>query len=324
MSLPASVLDQRVADLVTDSGGWNLGILRPIMGAGVQRFFSEVVPRDSLGNDYIRWLPTGNGEFSVKSAYNMIVKSSPTNRNYKAIWKLKVPEKVRLFVWRLSHDRLLTRERCSCWFGSSDRCHLCPNQVESTLHVLRDCSAAASLWNKFLHPRHFNVFYNHDFSSWLSDNLSNKFSPVLNFNWNQIWATITWSLWRWRNDSLFNSSSNIPRDPYLNIYSAIQQYNECLDLSIVGNEETVKTMRSITWKRPEVGWIKLNTDGSCDVSRERSGCGGLLRNSDGVFVMGFAKFLGNCSVLRAEAYGLLEGLQCASEIGIAKLQIECD
>jgi len=196
--------------------------------------------------------------------------------------------------------------------------------VESTLHVLRDCSAAASLWNKFLHPRHFNVFYNQDFSSWLSDNLSNNYSPVLNFNWNQIWATITWSLWRWRNDSLFNSSSNIPRNPYLSIYSAIQQYNDCLDLSIVGNEETVKTMRSITWKRPNVGWIKLNTDGSCDVSRVRSGCGGLLRNSDGIFVMGFAKFLGSCSVLRAEACGLLEGLQCASEIGIAKLQIECD
>lgn len=101
MSIPVSMLSQKVSDLVTEAGQWDFEGLHPILGNGIQRLFSEVVPRPILGGDHIRWLAKGDGEFSIKSAYSMIVKIGPTNSIYKAIWKLKVPKRVRIFIWKL-------------------------------------------------------------------------------------------------------------------------------------------------------------------------------------------------------------------------------
>lgn len=38
-------------------------------------------------------------------------------------------------------------------------CHECPDRVESTLHVLRDCCIASGLWNKILDPSHFDFSF---------------------------------------------------------------------------------------------------------------------------------------------------------------------
>lgn len=53
-------------------------------------------------------------------------------------------------------------------------------------------------------------------------------------------------------------------------------------------------------------------------------CGGLLRNPEGGWVAGFAKFLGYCLVIKSEAWGLLEGLRLAIDIGVELIDIECD
>lgn len=84
--------------MVTPYGCWYLNFLRPFLGDGVQRFVAEVVPRDRLGENHIRWLSKGSGVFSIKTAYKLINKSYPSNVIFKAIWKLKVSEKVRLFI----------------------------------------------------------------------------------------------------------------------------------------------------------------------------------------------------------------------------------
>lgn len=60
-----------------------------------------------------------NGEFSIKNAYDMISKRHPTNVIFKIIWKLNVPERVRIFIWQIAHYRIHTRDWCSRWFGSS-------------------------------------------------------------------------------------------------------------------------------------------------------------------------------------------------------------
>lgn len=41
-------------------------------------------------------------------------------------------------------------------------------------------------------------------------------------------------------------------------------------------------------------------------------------------MMGFNRYLGVCSVLKKEAWGLLEGLHVAGDLVIQSLQIECD
>jgi hypothetical protein len=48
------------------------------------------------------------------------------------IWRLRVPERVKTFVWLLHHDRLLTNFNKSKMGLGSSMCNICGNIVEST------------------------------------------------------------------------------------------------------------------------------------------------------------------------------------------------
>jgi hypothetical protein len=79
--------------------------------------------------------------------YQILCNFQPSDdrTNWKEIWKLKVPERVRHFIWILHYDRLLTNyNKSRMGFGSS-MCGYCCNVVEDTLHVMRDCPLAMSV-----------------------------------------------------------------------------------------------------------------------------------------------------------------------------------
>lgn len=80
----------------------------------------------------------------------------------------------------------------------------------------------------------------------------------------------------------------------------------------------------IIWEKPDENWVKLNCDGSLKSDPCRAGCGGLLRNSGGSWIRGFSQHLGNCSILKAEAWAVLEGIRLADHCGVGKLWLESD
>lgn len=41
-------------------------------------------------------------------------------------------------------------------------------------------------------------------------------------------------------------------------------------------------------------------------------------------MIGFHRFLGQCSVARAEAWGIVEGLRLAPALGLDSIEVECD
>ena len=58
------------------------------------------------------WTNDTSGKYTVRSAYKLMDRNSKddnTNRIFHAIWKLKIPNKVTLFVWGLIRDRLPTK-----------------------------------------------------------------------------------------------------------------------------------------------------------------------------------------------------------------------
>ena len=61
-----------------------------------------------------------------------------------------------------------------------------------------------------------------------------------------------------------------------------------------------KALRAIRWKRPPVGWKKLNTDGSCVGGSDRAGCEGLVRDEYGNWVGGFTRHIGSANSFIAE------------------------
>jgi ribonuclease HI len=86
---------------------------------------------------------------------------------------------------------------------------------------------------------------------------------------------------------------------------------------------TTKTTVLIGWHPPKENWVRLNTDGSSK-DNAKAGCGGLIRGSDGKWLGGFSKFIGNCSAYVAELWGVLEGLKYAWNLGFRRVELHID
>lgn len=80
----------------------------------------------------------------------------------------------------------------------------------------------------------------------------------------------------------------------------------------------------IAWSAPPAGWIKINTNASVHGTSRLATVGGVLRNSDGEWLVGFASNLGSCTVLAAELWGLCHGLELAWQQGHCLVEAEID
>lgn len=106
-------------------------------------FVSELV----ANRDKLVWGLTTDGMFFVRSAYASLVDITSESgwSEWKLIWKLK--QRVKVFFWLLSPDRLLTNYACSRRFiAKSLACSTCDSLKEDTLHSLRYCFAARDIW----------------------------------------------------------------------------------------------------------------------------------------------------------------------------------
>lgn len=95
-----------------------------------------------------------------RSAYNLITGTEqiPTDRVYSLIWKWKGAERIRSFLWLAFLDRLPTNLMRQKWGGNNPYCVWCEGCVESTLHVLRECSFAKQIWRALVDPRKWTEF----------------------------------------------------------------------------------------------------------------------------------------------------------------------
>lgn len=78
------------------------------------------------------------------------------------------------------------------------------------------------------------------------------------------------------------------------------------------------------WRPPEVGWVKVNTDGAAGLKEDWSTVGGAVRDSAGGWLLGFQRYLGHGSALNAKMWGMLHGLQVAAAPGYDKVILESD
>ncbi|GAU49989.1 hypothetical protein TSUD_272900 [Trifolium subterraneum] len=72
---------------------------------------------DEVKEDGYIWKFNSHGEYSVKSAYYNIMENLIENEAFRvegnclSIWKLKIPQKVKVFLWRMARGCLPTREK---------------------------------------------------------------------------------------------------------------------------------------------------------------------------------------------------------------------
>ncbi|MBA0645374.1 hypothetical protein Goklo_013487 [Gossypium klotzschianum] len=74
------------------------------------------------------------------------------------------------------------------------------------------------------------------------------------------------------------------------------------------NQHNDLTMYFICWQSPPSDWCKLNTNGSRHSITSRAFAGGLLRDHQGKWVIGYSRNIHICPVLDAKLWVIMDGL----------------
>ncbi|CAN1316897.1 Putative ribonuclease H protein At1g65750 [Linum perenne] len=100
-----------VADVCSVNGEWNTDFIFSVLPSNIAlQVFRMPTPRTTLGQDSLAWGLEPNGNFSVRSAYQLLNDISTENRGpiWDFIWRWNEPNKIRHFLWLATHNLLLT------------------------------------------------------------------------------------------------------------------------------------------------------------------------------------------------------------------------
>ncbi|EOY02376.1 LINE-type retrotransposon LIb DNA, Insertion at the S11 site-like protein [Theobroma cacao] len=119
------------------------------------------------------------------------------------------------------------------------------------------------------------------------------------------------------------------------------------EISIKGQLNTIKSMAVTTWNNwltcplqngrpgrqeeiligwapPPVDWIALNSDGAYKSGKGVASVGGVLRHSNGSWIIGYGCKSGTSTAYRAELWGVFQGLKLAWDHGYRRIQVQVD
>ncbi|XP_048422575.1 uncharacterized protein LOC125469371 [Pyrus x bretschneideri] len=321
--LSADMLEWTVEDFLTDDG-WNVDLLYSCLPPDiVEHIFSLHVGIANHRDDKVIWSLTNSGTFSVKTAYLSLFGDDdiiPWKWNF--IWKLKLPPKLVTFLWTIGHGKILTNvQRARRGFTNNPCCPICPNIEESMDHIFRSCRHSPSFWNGVGIPSEVAHSFALDFQSWMAINLRTHCSTIHGLPWNLIFASTLWYCWKGRNNLVFNDGQQPPVSPQKFIFQFARDW---YDANKCSSSKPPRQIISIHWIHPPIGRYKINTDGSCKDPFRHISAGGLIRNSEGDWIKGFAANLGRGTIMEAELWGVFMGLSIAWDEGCRDVILECD
>ncbi|XP_041003960.1 uncharacterized protein LOC121249317 [Juglans microcarpa x Juglans regia] len=112
--------------------------------------------------DKLIWGNTKKGQFTVSSAYQLEMSRKETvkgecsegrewENRWRGIWNLNIPRKVKIFMWKAVKELLATRNNLYLRGIIEDQiCPICKSDVETTMHAIWFCPAAANVWSKLI------------------------------------------------------------------------------------------------------------------------------------------------------------------------------
>lgn len=87
------------------------------------------------------------GQFTIQKCYSMLENGINIEGPWSVIWKLKVPNKVKLFVWKICHRILPTRARLTVRLKREiQACLFCHEGSETIDHLFWSCPRSKELW----------------------------------------------------------------------------------------------------------------------------------------------------------------------------------
>lgn len=114
-----------VKDLITMTGEWNVNLLKECFDdTSVKAILKIPIPNAlQLNNPIWFWAPASSGCFSIKSAYNSIIRhrrqvtSQMNSQTWRLLWRMRIHPRLQIRWWCVLSNALPTRSRLSALFS---------------------------------------------------------------------------------------------------------------------------------------------------------------------------------------------------------------
>ncbi|XP_019240885.1 PREDICTED: uncharacterized protein LOC109220870 [Nicotiana attenuata] len=328
---------QNVNDLMQE-GRWNVERIHEILPPDLAQHIVQNIkpPMDHNELDKPFWMLETRGNFSVKSAWEYLRRRNNPSIAYKMFWVKGLPFKISFFIWKVWKAKLPLDDfmRRLGYFMPS-KCWCCADPKEESLgHLFFTSNAARIVWRYFLRRAGIAVegisLHQAITKCWMA-----KVIPRLKPIMQALPACIVWELWKRRNSLKYGTAVSVSRVIY-QVSSTLQNlvqsrkpglqvphnWSELLQML----EQYTPTLKheKVIWEFPQVGWIKVNTDGACRGNPGRSSIGFCLRDEAGELKYAQGKEIREGTNTEAEAAAILEALRMCRAMNFSQVWLQTD
>ncbi|KAF4394905.1 hypothetical protein G4B88_002782 [Cannabis sativa] len=138
---------------------WDEEVLKDVHTVRDQEKVWKIPLLDEAESDEWYWRKESSGLFTVRSAYAILHQEKTSNLQpnnsgvWMKLWQLKLPPKVKDFLWRVCTNSLPTRfQLTNKHVPINSSCLMCMAAPETALHVLVRCDFAQGCWRQVRVP----------------------------------------------------------------------------------------------------------------------------------------------------------------------------
>ncbi|XP_042954621.1 uncharacterized protein LOC122291036 [Carya illinoinensis] len=334
---PINMLDSetRVEPLIDkDCRSWTVDLVQSVFREEEAKLICSIPISRRGASDRRIWVGSDRGTYTIKSAYFIETKLSnrsfgepsttgSKNSEWRDLWRLEVPGKVKILIWKCLNNILPTKDRLyKKNIVDNYLCPVCEREKETIMHALWVCPAAADIWGGETSTfRKWRRDYP-DFQQ-LWGEMIKKLSQE-NIELAAACST-TYHIWTRRNAYTFQ---NQPKNPASIVSLAQTDLASLKEIKQSNNTNAVRSQErgpSQLWKPPEWPFFKVNFDVAFDKDKESMGMGIILRDSEGGLQATFtAPKTHILLAFQAKVSALHRAMELCSELGLNQVIIEGD
>lgn len=316
---------------------WTLVWIRPLRSRdhlernSLQSILDEVGLSNMSKDTYI-WAFHKTGQFSVKSFTLELTKLQSPNSHDTIInmWRGLVPPRVELFAWLACLGKLNTKAKLAHLNiipASQDICPLCSDESETSNHLFLYCKFSWQIWCWWFKIWNLPWAAPPSLKDLFLMKPPENARPFFKKIWWAIFYIISWSIWKERNERIFNNSASskdklcdliLTRlgwwikawgDPFPYSISEMVQNPSCLDWCDLSVPTSIKPAPDIPWAPPSPNGLKWNVDASYNPRLNRAAIGGVLRNHRGEFICIFSTPIPTMEINNAKVNAIFRAIQ---------------
>ena len=233
------------------------------------------------------------------------------------LWKLKIPNKIKVFAWRACHEILSTRENLARRRIIEDaRCGVCFLVSETGYHALWECGLAQDVWAGCIRSLQKSRIGHVDMLNLVEDMHGKLTNEELELFWVQ-----SWLIWNQRNTLMHGGVIQDPGRLNQRARDYLEEFRMAqVQLGISGTCVLVEV-----WRPPTGLLYKVNFDAAVFTNSNSSGFGVVICNNLGEIMAAMsAKGPAIGDSEEAEVLARRRALEFAVDAGFAELEIEGD